>query len=714
MDGQDGRHGQAQTWNHASTGGTSPMRPLDGSSLKPLSPLQPMPGQAQGTPRGGQGDPRRQAVPAQPQYGGTPQPPQGAPQRMSTPQLWQGAKPAAAPQHPGSEPQPPYRGTAPQQQFGNGNTQPQYGGVAPQQPYSGENPQQQYGGIAPQQPQRMYPPQLWQGAQPAGGEPQPPYRGAAPQRQYGSGIPQQPFSGIVPQQPDNGGNLQQQYGGVAAQKPYGGVAPQQPQRMPPPQLWQGAQPPAAPQESGGEPPRPYSGSAPQPPYGGPGLQPPYSGAAQPQQQRAPVPPPWQGAQTSAYPQQTGVNPPRFGDPALQLPFAGVAPPPADEPPAERPAWLPAYIQPETPAHRDSAPGTRPQPSAAPQPAATDALGSRSPAGSIYAYREPAASAQPQPPEAWQAAAAPPPPRQPAQPVGEQADAEGTRRRRAVTHRMQDGADDAYAGQPQAPAYAQHAPYGSTPASAFGTPEPAPAYHDYFETQPDAYGDTAAPAYAGADAWPPEAEADAPYSDNSSGDAPDEDSARFARIEQAPLAEPATVPVSLTPPPRLKRKGRGALIALAAVLLLGAACAGLYYTGTLAKLYSALFPQATGGLPAVFGDTAGDAAGGAGVAPAVQAGQPKLLAASVSPAEGKAPAELLFTLETNADTSSVRLLTEDNATIHTTAYSTPKGDGLSWAVTATFAEPYTGKVRVFLRDAAGLWSVGELTCDVAVR
>lgn len=669
MDGQGRRHGQAQTWNHASTGGASPMRPLDGSALRPLAPLAPMPSPAQGRPEGPQ--PGQASAPQQPQGSAGAQPPfrgapmQGAPQ----PAPWQGAQAAATPQYAGPMRQPQPGGM------------PSDTGAALQPPFSGA-PQPNYG---------MQPP---------------PYGSAVPQPRYQSAP--QPTGGMKPPQLYNASPQPQGYAQRATYQPTAA------------QPWQGAQAPAH-----------------------------TPNVAQPQ--------PWQGDAPQRMP---ALQPRQATQAASSLPM----PPQADPASANQPPWLPDYIQPETLARRSqpqangpSAIGQPPAP-VAPQTAtylyatpstatATDAPGNRSPAGAIYAQRETAAPArlEPAPPQ--------PQPRQAAAPVAHRAAApfvpsaaeSGTQdsaRRRRVMARPAQAADSAdedigWAQTPKAGHSTQtvanaaagvaaqaSAFYGAQPEAysaqslAYGVP---PETHSM---QPQAYEDPVgayegpayegpayeSPAYGAQAGWLPEGEPEAlyPFAET---DAPDEDSGRYPAAEQAPLAEPAVVPIPYMPTAKRRRKGRGGLVALAAVLLLGAAGAGLYYTGLLGKLYSMAFPQATGGLPAVF---AGGAAGDAGVTPAAQAGQPRLLAATVAPAEASAPAELVFTLQTNTDTSSVRLLTEDNATIHTTAYSTPKGDGLAWEVTATFTEPYTGKVRVFLRDAAGQWSVGETACDVAVR
>lgn len=213
------------------------------------------------------------------------------------------------------------------------------------------------------------------------------------------------------------------------------------------------------------------------------------------------------------------------------------------------------------------------------------------------------------------------------------------------------------------------------------------------------------------------------------DPSEEDSARFEAIHHPPLAEPMPVPTFATVQPLHKRaasrpkrrkpparKARRAWLAvLLCLVLLGSALAVLYATGMLSPWMASLFP-ATGsqGVPTVFAQAPASAGGEGSVTPAAQASTAVLRSASVESPQATAPAELTFTLDTNTATTSVRLLTAQNDTVHTTAYAAPKGDGLTWQVTATFEVPYTGEIRFFLRDASGLWTTGSLTCEVDVR
>ncbi len=224
-------------------------------------------------------------------------------------------------------------------------------------------------------------------------------------------------------------------------------------------------------------------------------------------------------------------------------------------------------------------------------------------------------------------------------------------------------------------------------------------------------DTVAEPYDAPDRWPPEGGETLSQGVPASAFGPEEDSGRFEPAPHPPLPEPVTVP---TMGYRAPRRGGGRRFLRAVLLTLAALCvvaAALYFTGALGYLTGTLRP-AGGAVPSVFGQMPGSVA--AGVAPAAKAPVPALRAITVSPETATAPATLTFTLTTNAAVTSIRLLTENGSTIHTTAYATPQGDGLTWAAAAEMDTPYTGKVRVFLRDAAGQWSAGEQTVDVAVQ
>jgi hypothetical protein len=74
---------------------------------------------------------------------------------------------------------------------------------------------------------------------------------------------------------------------------------------------------------------------------------------------------------------------------------------------------------------------------------------------------------------------------------------------------------------------------------------------------------------------------------------------------------------------------------------------------------------------------------------------------------------VFTLQTNAAVSAVRLMSESGVMFPTTARSTPLGVGLKWTVSADFETPYSGQVRIFLCDQNGAWSEASQTCTVNV-
>ena len=265
--------------------------------------------------------------------------------------------------------------------------------------------------------------------------------------------------------------------------------------------------------------------------------------------------------------------------------------------------------------------------------------------------------------------------------------------------------------PQTASTLQPARYAAQPASQ--PPRAAPRQAAAFDPQANNANPYQTPAYPQTGGYA----AQGGQSGQDAYDFQDDDSARFAAVEQMPLAEPKPVPTYEPYTPKRKRKHpvrNGLLIALS---VLAVALAVTYFTGVLTPLLANLFPArvSDGSVPSVFGQAPTAAVTGeSGIAPASQVTAPQLRSASVDPQSATAPATLTFTLETNTATTAIRLLTQTNATIHTVAYGTPKGDGLVWQVTADMQEPYTGKVRVFLRDEAGQWSVGEQTCDIAVQ
>jgi len=201
---------------------------------------------------------------------------------------------------------------------------------------------------------------------------------------------------------------------------------------------------------------------------------------------------------------------------------------------------------------------------------------------------------------------------------------------------------------------------------------------------------------------------------------DDDSGRFEAVNTAHLAEPLPVPTfgaaQPSPAPKPKNRRHPLRNTLFVVLILGAVAFALYQSGLGARLWQSIFPSsANSSIPSVFGQSPSEQGNAEKtIAPATQTEAPELRSASVDPAQGKAPTQLVFKLETNTATSAILLLTEQNATLHTTAYGTPRGDGLLWQVTADIQEPYTGKVRIFLRDETGAWSESTTTCSVDIQ
>ncbi len=194
----------------------------------------------------------------------------------------------------------------------------------------------------------------------------------------------------------------------------------------------------------------------------------------------------------------------------------------------------------------------------------------------------------------------------------------------------------------------------------------------------------------------------------------------AREEEQPVPPPPVPAASglytePEPPEKPKRKRRAWLIVL---LLILAAAAALYVTGAYQTLLGYVGIESTGdsgSLPAVFGQSqSATQKVTATITPATSVAAAKLVSVSVTPQQTAAPATLIFTLETNTAATAVRLMTQYGEILHTTATSAPRGDGLTWQVTADFAQAYTGKVRVFLRDAGGTWSEAEEGSSVTVE
>lgn len=96
------------------------------------------------------------------------------------------------------------------------------------------------------------------------------------------------------------------------------------------------------------------------------------------------------------------------------------------------------------------------------------------------------------------------------------------------------------------------------------------------------------------------------------------------------------------------------------------------------------------------------------------GTAQLVSASVSPEETTAPASLTFTLTTDSAATAVRLVTDKGEMLRATTSSAPQGNGLVWHISAQLENPYSGAVRIFLRDAAGGWTEGSVSCAVKVQ
>ena len=317
--------------------------------------------------------------------------------------------------------------------------------------------------------------------------------------------------------------------------------------------------------------------------------------------------------------------------------------------------------------------------------------------------------------------------------------ERTRRRRAASRAAQAGwQDDSPAAEPEAIAQAQPA---ATPVQAWpGTAQSAtaqawPGTAQTAATQAAAGALQSAAAFPGSVTYPvPQASSpggvtypgaatpdyrylppeQTPLRTAAQADALEEDSGRYAAIDQPTLAEPRTVPTYDALTPRPARKRRGWLAALLVLLLAAGGVYAAYQTGLLAQWLPGLFPGGAGTVPAVFGQQTGGVTAAMSVTPAAQVAVPALQEFLVENPDATAPAVVRATLLTNAATTSVRLFTQDNTTIYTVAYAAPKGDGFLWQVEATFAEAYSGDLLAYLRDAAGQWTLAEGKAAVTVR
>lgn len=370
---------------------------------------------------------------------------------------------------------------------------------------------------------------------------------------------------------------------------------------------------------------------------------------------------------------------------------------------QRAAWQPAGLRPATlaPAQRQSIPAPPP---AVPEPPAAP-MGEPEPVRRVLMQTLPQQSQSAQRYPAYPAPAY--------EPNGyatpEDMSGERTRRRRAASYAeppasWQDAPamDDPFAAilaqpQPMQP-WTQPTPPGSEPPAGSALPH----------GMPEPYGGYAYPA------------PQAPYDARQAEPAPaqpdllDDDSGHYAAIAQRPLAEPVTVPTFDSLTPRARRTKRSWLLAVLLLLLLAAGGFALYQTGLLARWLPGLFPGTAGSVPSVFGRQPDGMSAAANVTPAAQVGVPALQEIAVENPDATAPAVVHATLLTNAATTSVRLFTEANDTVYTVAYASPKGDGFLWQVEATFPEPYSGNLLVYLRDAAGQWTLAEGKAAVTVR
>ena len=200
----------------------------------------------------------------------------------------------------------------------------------------------------------------------------------------------------------------------------------------------------------------------------------------------------------------------------------------------------------------------------------------------------------------------------------------------------------------------------------------------------------------------------------SSDALDEDSGRYDAVIHPPLAEPVPVPTfGREPRARGKRRFGPWGIALLVIVLLAAGGYALIRTGLLSRWTQSLFPSATTGdtVPAVFQQATTQQTT---ITPATQVDKVEQLSVSVEPQSAAVPASLVFTVRTNTAATAIRLLTESGTVIRTNASYFRQEDALVWQVSATIETAYTGKVRVFLRDAAGGWSEGGQDCQITVQ
>lgn len=163
-----------------------------------------------------------------------------------------------------------------------------------------------------------------------------------------------------------------------------------------------------------------------------------------------------------------------------------------------------------------------------------------------------------------------------------------------------------------------------------------------------------------------------------------------------------------------KKGRYLLIAAAAALALLLVA---YFVGPFGRGGDAVSPDATANaeLPSVFEAATGTPGSTAStITPAQVEPAAEMLHATVAPAEAEAPATLVFTLETNAATTAVRLMDDNERILRVNTVRSAQGDGLLWKITAQMESAYTGTVRFFLRDSSGIWTEGDGTCAVSVR
>ena len=197
---------------------------------------------------------------------------------------------------------------------------------------------------------------------------------------------------------------------------------------------------------------------------------------------------------------------------------------------------------------------------------------------------------------------------------------------------------------------------------------------------------------------------------------DDDLPPYPTMERKPMPVPTA---DFSTPTSHRREGVIVAICVAAVLLILGA---LYFFGVLDGLAVKLGLPARGQTVAAtsadmtssFQTATDSAVDPATIVVASGVAKPELRSVKAEPAETTAPATVVFTLETNQGTSSVRLLTADGATLSATGTNALSGDGMTWSLTASIPKAYTGDVRVFLRDEAGEWSEAEQTCTIDVR